>query len=86
MFPTIFSITMERSKASTASVSGLMCMAIVGGALLPWCSGKVADATGIIGTTFILPAIAYVIIVLYAVLGPRSRLSGEGEPTPLMAH
>ena len=86
MFPTIFSITMERSKASTASVSGLMCMAIVGGALLPWLSGKVADATGIIGTTFILPAIAYVIIVLYAVLGPRSRLSGEGDPTPLMAH
>lgn len=86
MFPTIFSITMERSKASTASVSGLMCMAIVGGALLPWCSGKVADATGIIGTTFILPAIAYVIIVLYAVLGPRSRLSGEGDAVPLMAH
>jgi len=86
MFPTIFSITMERSKASTASVSGLMCMAIVGGALLPWLSGKVADATGIIGTTFILPAIAYVIIVLYAVLGPRSRLSGEGDAVPLMAH
>ncbi|MDB5705119.1 MAG: major facilitator superfamily transporter [Sphingomonas bacterium] len=76
MFPTIFSITMERSKASTASVSGLLCMAIVGGAVLPWLSGHLADRTSI-GMTFVLPAIAYVGIVLFAVLGPRSKLLGE---------
>lgn len=76
MFPTIFSITMERSKASSAAVSGLLCMAIVGGAVLPWLSGQIADRASI-GMAFILPAIAYVGIVLFAALGPRSRLSGE---------
>jgi FHS family L-fucose permease-like MFS transporter len=87
MFPTIFSITMERSKASTASVSGLLCMAIVGGALIPWASGRLADATSI-GMTFVLPAIAYVGIVIFAASGKRSALSGEGEgdAAPLMAH
>jgi FHS family L-fucose permease-like MFS transporter len=76
MFPTIFSITMERSKTSSASVSGLLCMAIVGGALLPLFSGWIADATAI-GMTFVLPAIAYVVIALFGGLGPKSRLSGE---------
>jgi len=85
MFPTIFSITMERSRASTASVSGLLCMAIVGGALIPWFSGKLADATSI-GMTFVLPAIAYVGILLFAATGKRSRLSGEGEPVQAMPH
>ena len=87
MFPTIFSITMERSKASTASVSGLLCMAIVGGAAIPWLSGQLADATSI-GMTFLLPAIAYVGIVIFAAAGKRSALSGEGdgEAVPLMAH
>lgn len=76
MFPTIFSITMERSRTSSASVSGLLCMAIVGGALLPLFSGWIADATSI-GMTFVLPAIAYVVIALFGGLGPKSRLSGE---------
>jgi FHS family L-fucose permease-like MFS transporter len=85
MFPTIFSITMERSKASSASVSGLLCMAIVGGALIPWFSGRLADATSI-GMTFVLPAIAYVGILIFAATGRQSRLSGEGETAPAMAH
>ncbi|MEO9133333.1 MAG: glucose/galactose MFS transporter, partial [Sphingomonas sp.] len=85
MFPTIFSITMERSKASSASVSGLLCMAIVGGAVIPIASGWLADATTT-GMTFVLPAIAYVGILIFAATGKQSRLSGEGEATPLMAH
>ncbi len=72
MFPTIFSITMERSKVSNASVSGLLCMAIVGGALLPLFSGWIADGTSI-GMTFVLPAIAYVGIASFA--GARSQVA-----------
>ena len=85
MFPTIFSITMERSKASSASVSGLLCMAIFGGAVLPVVSGWIADKSSI-GMTFLLPMIAYVGIVLFAATGKRSRLSGDGEAAPSMAH
>ncbi|AGH49911.1 major facilitator superfamily transporter [Sphingomonas sp. MM-1] len=87
MFPTIFTITFERSKASHASVSGLLCMAIVGGALLPWMSGHVADATGNIGATFLLPAIAYAGILLFAASGTRGRApSRDGMVAPVAMH
>jgi FHS family L-fucose permease-like MFS transporter len=60
-------------------------MAIVGGALIPWFSGRLADATSI-GMTFVLPAIAYVGILIFAAAGKQSRLSGEGEAAPAMVH
>ncbi len=43
MFPTIFTLTLERSTAPTSSTSGLLCMAIVGGAILPVITGYAAD-------------------------------------------
>ena len=39
MFPVIFTLTLERSSASRAATSGLLCMAIVGGAFLPRLAG-----------------------------------------------
>jgi len=50
MFPTIFTITLERSTASAAATSGLLCMAIIGGALLPRVAGLIADASTLRGT------------------------------------
>ncbi|MBR0552686.1 glucose/galactose MFS transporter [Stakelama marina] len=85
MFPTIFSLTLERSKASNASISGLLCMAIVGGAVLPWASGKIADATGMIGTTFVLPVIAYIGITIFAAAGRNVGVRPD-EATPASPH
>lgn len=65
MFPTIFTLTLERSSASPASTSGLLCMAIVGGALLPQLVGRVADATSL-GLAFLVPSAAYLCIALFA--------------------
>jgi FHS family L-fucose permease-like MFS transporter len=84
MFPTIFTLTLERSKASPASTSGLLCMAIVGGAIIPYLSGRIADATGI-GATFMLPAIAYVGVMIFAAAGRHVRAARE-PGTPAMAH
>ena len=36
MFPVIFTLTLERSTAAPAATSGLLCLAIVGGAILPY--------------------------------------------------
>ena len=46
MFPVIFTVTLERSTASAAATSGLLCLAIVGGAILPYLFGMIADVVG----------------------------------------
>jgi FHS family L-fucose permease-like MFS transporter len=46
MFPVIFTLTLERSSASTSATSGFLCLAIVGGAALPYLFGRIADAVG----------------------------------------
>lgn len=72
MFPTIFTLTLERSDAAPSSTSGLLCLAIVGGALLPLLVGRIADALNL-GAAFIVPALAYVLIAGFAVAAGRSR-------------
>ncbi|MBU6267555.1 MAG: glucose/galactose MFS transporter [Sphingomonadales bacterium] len=65
MFPTIFTITLERSGVSQSSTSGFLCLAIVGGALLPMLVGRLADTVGI-STGFVVPMLAYLYIVSFA--------------------
>jgi len=85
MFPTIFTLTLERSTASHASTSGLLCVAIVGGAILPQIYGHVADLFGR-SAAHIVPALAYVVILLFALAARRARVT-EGEVgAPVAAH
>jgi FHS family L-fucose permease-like MFS transporter len=58
MFPTIFTLTLEHSTAPPSSTSGLLCMAIIGGALLPVLFAAVVDARDI-STAFFVPMLAY---------------------------
>jgi FHS family L-fucose permease-like MFS transporter len=78
MFPTIFTLTLDRSTASSSSTSGLLCLAIVGGALLPLLSGHLADAYGV-AMAFAVPAAAYVGIVLFALGAHRAGVAGSGD-------
>jgi MFS transporter, FHS family, L-fucose permease len=73
MFPTIFTITLERSCASAAATSGLLCMAIIGGALLPRIAGWIADSFSL-HAVFLLPAAAYVAIALFAMTAAKARI------------
>jgi FHS family L-fucose permease-like MFS transporter len=81
MFPTIFTLSIEQLGPLTAKGSGLLIMAIVGGALLPVLQGALADSIGI-HTAFIMPAICYLYIVFYGFSGskviasPASRARG----------
>jgi FHS family L-fucose permease-like MFS transporter len=74
MFPTIFTITLERSTSSTAATSGLLCTAIVGGAILPRIAGHVAD-TASLHSAFLVPMVAYALISLFALGAGRVRLT-----------
>jgi FHS family L-fucose permease-like MFS transporter len=78
MFPTIFAITLERSGVSQSSTSGLLCLAIFGGALLPLAVGAIADKFGL-GISFIVPLAAYLFITFFA-LAARGKDTAAGLP------
>ena len=58
MFPTIFTLTLEGLGDLKAQASGLLCMAIVGGAIIPFAFGSLIDGFGF-KTAFILTMICY---------------------------
>jgi FHS family L-fucose permease-like MFS transporter len=68
MFPSIFSLGIEGLGPLTGKGSGLMVMAIVGGAIIPVAEGALADRIGI-HHAFILPALCYVYIAFYGFKG-----------------
>jgi FHS family L-fucose permease-like MFS transporter len=70
MFPTIFTLSIEQLGPLTGKGSGLLIMAIVGGALLPVLQGALADSIGI-HMAFIMPAICYLYIVFYGFSGSK---------------
>jgi FHS family L-fucose permease-like MFS transporter len=70
MFPTIFTLALEGLGEETANGSALLCMAIVGGAIVPVIYGATADAAGL-GHALVVPACCYLIIATYGVLAAR---------------
>jgi MFS transporter, FHS family, L-fucose permease len=73
MFPSIYTLGIAQLGPLTGDGSGLMIMAIVGGAILPVVQGAIADRVGI-HHAFILPVICYLYIVYYAFRGSRPVL------------
>lgn len=65
MFPTIFTITLERSAVSHSATSGLLCLAIFGGAVLPLLVGATADMFGL-SAAFAVPLAGYAVIAAFA--------------------
>lgn len=72
MFPTIFALGIERMGPLTGKASSLLIMAIVGGALLPWVQGNLADQVGI-QHAFVLPMLCYGYIVFFGLRGSLIR-------------
>lgn len=70
MFPTIFSLSVAELGPLTGNGSGILNMAIVGGAILPLLQGVIADHIGI-HHGFILPVICYLYILFYALSGSK---------------
>lgn len=65
MFPTIFTLAINKLGIHTPQGSGILCMAIVGGALIPLLQGVIADSSIGLHRSFILPVICYLYIAYY---------------------
>lgn len=74
MFPTIFSLGIAGLGSHTGKGSGILCMAIVGGALVPVLQGVLADSIGI-HHAFILPLLCYLYIAYYGLSGHKPELA-----------
>jgi FHS family L-fucose permease-like MFS transporter len=64
MFPTIFSMALHKLGKQTGQGSGILCMAIVGGALVPFAQGLLADTIGL-QWSFFVPAACYTFILYF---------------------
>jgi FHS family L-fucose permease-like MFS transporter len=70
MFPTIFSLGVAELGPLTGNGSGILNMAIVGGAIVPLIQGAIADHIGL-HHAFFIPVICYLYILYYALSGSK---------------
>ena len=75
MFPTIFSLAIAKMGPLASRGSGLLCMAIIGGALVPLIQGLFADSIGL-QLSFIVPAACYIYIAFYGLKGWQPKGPG----------
>ncbi|MEA3495738.1 MAG: sugar MFS transporter [Bacteroidota bacterium] len=73
MFPTIFTLSIKGLGKHTSQASGILCMAIVGGAIVPLLQGFVADNIGL-QYSFIVAALCYVYIFYFGLKGYKKQL------------
>ena len=78
MFPTIFTLAIEGLGERAAKASGMICVAIVGGAVVPMITGLIADRAGL-NYGLLVPAVCYVWICVYGWLAASGRLD-RGAP------
>jgi MFS transporter, FHS family, L-fucose permease len=74
MFPTIFSLASEGLGPRAASASGLIGVAIVGGAVVPPLTGHMADLIGL-KAALLVPAICYAGILSYGIYARRPAVA-----------
>jgi FHS family L-fucose permease-like MFS transporter len=79
MFPTIFSMSLHKLGAATGQAAGLLCMAIVGGAVVPLLQGIVADWSSV-QWSFLVPAACYLPILYFGIkYAGMYRSAGERD-------
>ena len=74
MFPSIFTLGIQDLGPLTSKGSSLMIAAIVGGAIIPLATGKLADKIGL-QPAFIIPAICYIYIACFGLASIRRPLA-----------
>jgi FHS family L-fucose permease-like MFS transporter len=79
LFPTIFTLAIDGLGDRTGEGSGILCMAIVGGAIVPVVEGAVADRAGL-HVAFVVPLVCYAYIAWYGTVGWRMRFRSARSP------
>jgi MFS transporter, FHS family, L-fucose permease len=77
MFPTIFTLASEGLGKRAAEGSGIICMAIVGGAVVPLVTGNAADLWGL-KQALIVPAACYLTILAFGWFARRPLTARPG--------
>lgn len=72
MFPTIFSLATKNLGKFTSQASGVICMAIVGGALIPLVQGLMADYFSLL-ISYLIPVLCYIYILFFALKGYKAK-------------
>lgn len=80
-FPTIFTIAIEGENGNTPQASALLCMAIVGGAVIPLITGALADRVGL-PLSLMVPASCYVWIAAYGWFGRNPATNAASATRP----
>lgn len=70
IWPMLFSITVEEKPERASELSGLMCMAISGGAIIPLFMGKLTDS-GFTALSYIVPLVCFVYLLLLSLKGSK---------------
>ncbi len=78
MFPSIFTLGVAELGPLTGDGSGILIMAIVGGAIIPVAQGAIADRIGI-HHAFFLPVICYLYILFFALSGSKPNSLRYGK-------
>jgi len=76
IWPLLFSTTVEARPERSAELSGLMCMAIVGGAVLPPFMGRLQDRFGV-GPAFLVPLAAFAYLFVLSMTGAGKAQAKE---------
>jgi len=84
MFPTIFSLASERLGGRAADGSGIINIAIFGGAVVPLLTGMLADVTGSLALALLLPAACYAVIAGFGIYArrPATALASSTHDQP----
>jgi FHS family L-fucose permease-like MFS transporter len=73
MFPTIFTLAINSLGKHTSQGSGILCLAIVGGAIVPMIQALLADSIGV-QNSFVLPIFCYFFIAYYGIKGSKASV------------
>jgi FHS family L-fucose permease-like MFS transporter len=84
MYPTIFALGVAGLEEDTKLGGSLLVMAIAGGAIFPPAMGWIARATDSVALGYLLPAVGYVAVGLYAFLATRLG-AGRGHSSAVSA-
>lgn len=84
MFPTIFALSLKDVGQHTKKASSFLIMAIVGGAIMPYVMGTLADVYDT-ATAFSIPLVCFLIVFLYGLKGYKVKKSTTYEEVLLDA-
>lgn len=84
MYPTIFALGVSGLGEDTKMGGSLLVIGITGGAIFPPAMGWITRLTGSVALGYILPALGYVVVALYATTVARKTVPLPEPPTPLV--